>query len=279
MSKSTVSVLAAASLFVAVPGRAASLAQTVIAYQPGSGYSGSLTNAASALGAPSTVNIDPVWGNSDITPFTPPYLASQIVSVGAGGSLTVELSASLFNDPAHPYGVDFIVYGNTSFFDAEWPNGRTDSTATTFGDNAAPTQVWISSDGAQFYRLNPSLAPVLDGFYPTDGAGTPGVPVNPALGRDAFASQTLAQIRTLYSGSAGGTGFDLAWAQDVNGQAVSLSDVRFIRIDVLGGHAEIDAIAAVPEPGTWLLSLSGLGTLLSRVLWRRRGHQPPSFAS
>jgi hypothetical protein len=279
MPKFTVCVLAAASLFVATPGRAASFAQTVIAYQPGSGYSGSLTNAASALGSPSTVNIDPLYGDSDITPFTPPYLANQIVSVGTGGSLTVELSASLFNDPSHPYGVDFIVYGNTAFLDAEWPNGRTDSTATTFGDNAGPTQVWISSDGAQFYRLNPSLAPVLDGFYPTDGAGTPGVPVNPALGRDAFASRTLAQIRGLYNGSAGGTGFDLAWAQDVNGQAVSLSDVRFIRIDVLDGQADIDAIAAVPEPGTWLLSLAALGALASRVLWRRHCHPRPSFAS
>jgi hypothetical protein len=270
MPKYNLGPLAAALLLAATTAHAAAFADAVIAYQPGIGFSGSLTNPASALGAPSTVNVDPVWGDSDITPFTPPYLPGQIVSLGEGGSLTVRMSGPLQNSPGHPYGLDFILYGNTSFFDAEWPNGRTDANATIFGDNPGSTEVWVSADGAQFYRLNPSLAPVLDGLYPTDGAGSPGVPVNPALGREAFQSQTLTQIRSLYGGSAGGTGFDLAWAQDANGQPVSLAEAWFVRIDVLSGHAEIDAIAAVPEPGVWALGLAGLGMLLPAA-WRRRG--------
>jgi hypothetical protein len=143
----------------------------------------------------------------------------------------------------------------------------TDAFGTTFGDNTGPTEVWVSADGAQFYRLNPSLAPVADGLFPTDGQGTAGLPVNPALTRADFANQNLAQIRSLFAGSAGGAGYDLAWAQDAHGASVSLPAVSFVRVDVLAGTSEIDALAAVPEPGTWALSGLGLGLW---ILARRR---------
>jgi hypothetical protein len=69
---------------------------------------------------------------------------------------------------------------------------------------------------------------------------------------------TLAQIRALYQGSAGGTGFDLSWARDAAGQAVNLPSVNFVRIEVLDGHAEIDGLAVVPEPASWILLGAGL---------------------
>src|SRR5262249_50776205 len=70
----------------------------------------------------------------------------------------------------------------------------------------------------------------------------------------------------LYNGSGGGTGYDISWAQDGGGQSVFLPSISFIRVDVLSGKSEIDAIAAVPEPKVLPLALlAGLAL----VLWRR----------
>jgi hypothetical protein len=237
-------------------------AAAVVSYQPGSGGGAALTNALAALGAPATVTPGD-W----VTPFNPPYLADQIVSLGAGGSLTVRFDTPITDDP-HPYGLDFLVHGNTMFVDAAWPNGQTDPAGATFGECSGQTAVWVSADGVQFYRLNPSLAPVFDGLFPTDGQGQPGLPVNPALTRSQFSNMTLAQVRALYGGAAGGAGYDLAWAQDSQGQSVNLPSVSYVRLEVLSDKAEIDALVAVPEPAAWLLALGAL-PLLGLKLIRR----------
>jgi hypothetical protein len=82
--------------------------------------------------------------------------------------------------------------------------------------------------------------------------------------------KSLEGIRALYNGSAGGTGFDLAWAVDGDGNAVSLDSVSFIRVDVLSGRSEIDGFSAVmvPEPSTIVLAALGGFVLVCR---RRKG--------
>jgi hypothetical protein len=52
----------------------------------------------------------------------------------------------------------------------------------------------------------------------------------------------------LYAGSAGGAGYDLAWARDARGRPVRLQQVRFVTIEVLSGRAEVDAVASVFTP-------------------------------
>jgi hypothetical protein len=244
-------------------------ADGIVSYEAGAGGSASLTNPAAALGGPAILIRDPAWGVSAVDPFTPPYLPEQVVSVGAGGSLTVRFGTPIRNDP-HPYGLDFIIHGNTMFVDTDYPNGQTSAGGSTFGENTGSTKVWVSADGNQFYQLNPSLTPVVDGMFPTDGAGQPGVPVNPLLSRVDFASKTLSQIRSLYGGSAGGTGYDLAWAQDGQGQNVNLASISFIRVEVLAGSSEIDAFAAVPEPAAWHLVVLGLPAVAAYAARRRR---------
>ena len=69
-------------------------------------------------------------------------------------------------------------------------------------------------------------------------------------------------------GSGGGTGFDISWGQDRDGKSVLLDSISYIRIDVLSGKSEIDAISAVPEPSTLALILTG--GLLTFHFHRRR---------
>ena len=100
------------------------------------------------------------------------------------------------------------------------------------------------------------------------------MPVNPAISAADFAGRDLAGIRALYGGSGGGAGFDLAWARDTNGAPVSLGSVQFVRVDMQGGHGEIDGIVAVPEPGGGVLGLAGAGVAVAWAglrRWRRIG--------
>lgn len=229
----------------------------VISYDPGTGFATGYTDASTALGQP---NRNTSFG--PVQPFNPPFQATEMVSLGVAGSLVLRMDAPILNNAANPFGLDFIIYGSAGFIDIDYPNGRTDSSASLFSDNPGTTRVSISADNATFYTLNPSLAPVVDRLFPTDGAGQFGLPINPSLAQSDFANLTFAQIRDLYAGSAGGAAFDLAWAQDSSGNAVFLDSIQYIRIDVLTGRAEIDGIAAVPEPRTWALLICGGVSLL-----------------
>lgn len=226
----------------------AQYADAVIAYAPGSGVNPSFTNATAALGEPSRVN--PFGEATD--PFDPPYGTNQIVSVGAGGSLTVHLGTPAVSDPFHPFGVDFLIFGHAGFTitNNDYSGGGV-TDGSLFGSNPGGTRVSVSQDGVTYYLLNPSLTPAVDGWFPTDGGGDFTLPVNPALTTRDFAGKGLAGIRALYAGSGGGTGFVLAWAQDARGQSVFLPSVSFVRVDVVGGESEIDGFAVVSARPTF----------------------------
>ena len=246
--------------------RAGSFADAVVGYDPGSlsGSAVSFTNATAALGEPSRVTPGSFGGPVD--PFNPPYLDTQLVAVGPGGSVTVRFDSPILNNPSNPYGLDFMIYGNSGLVITNGDfsgGGITDG--SLFGNNTGSTRVSVSADNINYFALNPSRAPVVDGLYPTDGNGDFARAVNPALGNVDFSGKDLAEIRALYAGSGGGTGFDISWAQDSAGQDVNLSAISFIRVDVLSGKSEIDAFAVVPEPSVWALALIGTG-----IFWVRR---------
>jgi hypothetical protein len=243
--------LAAASLFVSFSSYA-QYAGSVASYTAGSGVNASFTDPTRALGSPTGF-----IGYQDADPFNPPYQAVNLVSVGAGGSLTLAFNSPILNSPTHPFGLDFIIFGNTGFIE-NFSTGTTDG--SLFGNNTGATRVWVSADNLTYYQLNPALTPTVDSLFPTDAAGAFSQPVNPALTQSGFAGLDLAGIRSLYNGSGGGTGYDISWAQDSGGQSVVLPSISFVRVDVLSGKSEIDAIAAVPEPN--LLPLAALCALL-----------------
>ena len=257
--------LALAGGFVLPTLTYAQFANSVYDYTEGYGVTAGYNDPTAALGAPSTETMDPVYGNSPVDPFDAPYLSSQIVGVGTGGTLTLQFNTPIQNNPNNPYGLDFIIFGHAGFTEDSSTGTAVDGSLYTGG--TSDVRVSVSADGSTFYTLNPALAPQVDGLFPTDGSGNPFLPVNPALTAADFAGQDLAGIRALYHGSAGGAGFSLAWAIDSNGQSVSLPSVNYVRLTVLsdGTPAYIDAISmVVPEPATWALVLSGAGVFLLR---------------
>jgi len=259
--------LALAGLFVIPTLTRAQFAGSMVAYTEGSGVLSGYNDPTAALGAPSTqtVDPDPVYGGTyPVDPFDAPYLSSQIVGVGTGGSITLQFNTPIQNNPGNPFGLDFIIFGHAGF--AEDFSTGTAADGSLYTGGTSDVRVSVSADGTTFYTLNPLLTPMVDGLFPTDGSGNPFLPVNPALSAADFAGQDLDGIRALYAGSAGGAGFSLSWAIDGNGQSVSLSSVSYVRLDVLddGTPAYIDAISVVPEPATWTLALAGAGLFLLR---------------
>jgi hypothetical protein len=253
MLKTSLLVLAAASVVLDL-NAAPLFAGRIVSYDPGVGYSANFTSPAAALGQPSRVN---PYGE-DTDPFNPPYGTNQVVSIGAGGSLVVQFKKPILNHPRNIDRRDFIIFGNSGFiitneFDLTTFNwiGVPATDGSLFGESTGETRVSVSFDGRHFFTLKPELAPAVDGFPPTDGAGDFGVPVDPKLSSQDFAGATLVGIRSLYDGSGGGASYDVSWAQDSNGRRVWMPMVRFIRIDVVSGKAEIDGIAAVERVPWW----------------------------
>ena len=245
MKKISLFTLAWASFVVHSNAASTNFAERAISYDPGVGFAAGFTNPAAALGAPASVN--PYGEPTD--PFDPPYGKTQIVSIGEGGSLTVKFDDSIGNKSRNPSGIDFIIFGNSGFiitndFDSSFNwIGAPATDGSLFANNTGQTRVSVSRDGKRFYVLDP--APGVDGFFPTDGSGDPRLPVNPALTAADFAGLTLDGIRALYGGSAGGTGYDISTARDAKGKRVHLSSIKYVRIEVISGKAEIDALSAV----------------------------------
>src|SRR5687768_13257299 len=70
-------------------------ANNFLSYNSGSGIPAGYTNASSALGEPS--RITPGQFGGPVDPFNPPYLSEQLVSVGAGGHLTLQFDTQVPN--------------------------------------------------------------------------------------------------------------------------------------------------------------------------------------
>src|SRR5687767_15733190 len=140
-------------LALAASVQGANFADSVISYDPGTGYSLRYTNVDSVSGEPSRTN--PFGETTD--PFNPAYGTSQILSIGAGGSLTVQFQQPVLNHPNNIFGVDFTIFGNSGFiitnaFDPatfEWI-GTPATDGSLFGQNNGTTRVLVSRDGRTF---------------------------------------------------------------------------------------------------------------------------------
>ena len=166
----------AAALFVPVLPSFAQFATRVENYTSGTGFATEFgtglpyTDSSTALGAPATVTPGEFGG--PVTPFAAPYLKEQLVSLGVGGSLTIEFGTPIQNNALNPFGLDFLVFGSAGFMDADWPNGLADATGSIFSNNLGTTRVYVGNDPGNMFLLNPSLTPVVDGMFPRTAAAT-----------------------------------------------------------------------------------------------------------
>jgi Dockerin type I domain len=221
-------------------------ADVVVSYIPGSNPApaSGFTNPAVTLGQPERISGEPLFPGP-VTPFQSAYLAGELVSIGGGGSLVLHFNTPVTNDPANPFGIDLLVFGNAFFLDSNYP------AAIVGGIAAEGGTIAVSADGVVWHTIPGVQA---DGLFPTQGytdiaayATAPGSapsdftrPVDPGVTIDDCIGLGHEQVVALYDGSGGGAGVDLA--------AVGLESINFVRIANAAGAAftvEIDAVSDV----------------------------------
>lgn len=243
-------------------------ADSVVSYLEGVGVAPGYNAAFSSLGEPTRFTGVGSFPGA-VTPFNPAFLGSEIVSVGSGGHLVVRFDEPVIDDPANPFGIDLLVFGNSGYADAQFPSGIA---AGLFGGGDGGV-IEVSADGTNWFTINGVAA---DAQFPTLGyldltdpyATAPGAiasdftrPVNPALNT---LSMSFAQIVGAYGGAGGGAGVDLA--------SVGLASISYVRITPGPGVAipEIDGFAdvsPVPTPAAGMVLM--LALTVSRKRQRR----------
>ncbi len=192
-------------------------ADQLIAYEQGSNAAPGYTDAATTLGSPERFTGEGVFPGV-VSVFNPPFGTDEIVSIGAGGLLEIRFDTPVTDDPANPFGIDLLIFGNAGFIDVAYPGGVAGG---LFGDDGGTVEV--SADGVTWFEI---AGAHVDGLVPTVGYldtgpydGTPGAvtsdftrPVDPALTTADFNGLDLAGILALYDGAGGGAGIDLASA-------------------------------------------------------------------
>lgn len=246
---------------------------------------GAYGNVEAALGRPATLN--PGWDAfpaTPIVPCSPAWEASALVTLetasdeDVGGSITIAFDHPVRDDPANPFGLDFIVFGNAfhTLGGSEFWTGTEDPATVRFASAALaaePGLVEVSQDGETWFAF--SEGPWADGFAPTishlydtnapdaslfgdypvtnrwwGGLADATKPIDPSLSSADFLGRSLAECVRLYNGSAGGTGFDIS-GFELPTDARGLKWIRFVRITTCepGDETEIDAVSDVaPAP-------------------------------
>ncbi len=263
-------------LMLAVPPATAAdpWADAVISYAPGTNPAPGYTDPSTALGEPTRFTGVGVFP-SVVSVFNPPFMPTEIVSIGEGGSLVVRFDEPIVDDPTHRFGVDLLIFSNFFFVDADYPNGTIGDPPFLFGPNFGNATVEVSADGVNYYPvyvrddlLFPTLGyldtgpfDVVPGLVPSNFLRS----MNPAMTVADFAGLTYAEVLALYDGSGGGIPIDISTS--------ALAFAHYVRVSVPDDknnatnlRVQIDAMAAVPEPA----GLLGVIVTFAAVSRRRR---------
>lgn len=196
---------------------------------------------------------------------TPGQTNKLIITLNTGSAIIARFDHPVTDDPAHPYGIDFEVFGNTFYSANGFGDAANLNTVTMGGGSfAEPMKVSVSpgytgqpgEDAADpttwpWYRYDGG--PYADSDFPTqayrwDRATAQWTdelldftkPVNPAVqARISAGGLAAADGIDLYAGSGGGTSFDL--------KESGFAAVQYVKIEGLTGNAggEVDACSAV----------------------------------
>ena len=219
--------------------------------------------------------------NYDGTPYMTGYNAGITSNNGCGlrtaAQIVVEFDEVIENNLNNPYGIDFIVHGNPFFATGVYVYEDSDMDTYTLTAFSGGGDFPANGAGAVFSEpVTISVAQSLDGpwytftsapgdvvvtadnYFPTQPYKWDSVnhqwlseelnwtkPVNPWI-VNYFGNQTVADAIQLYTGSAGGTPFDLDWLEDPNGNPVDLEWVKYVKFsDPDNYQGEICAAADV----------------------------------
>ncbi len=270
--------MAAAGLLIGGNANALSFGKRVVSYDPGTTAAAGLTNPDSAKRLPSGIVGEDAGFDNVLSPFNPGFEADELVSIGEGGHLTIQLR----DFAVVGAGLELGVVANVGLADASFPTGQNFSPAFAFGLDSAVVEV--SEDGQTFVALNGG-APILfdlpsifwlnagpfDTSKPAGAVGADfGLPFLGSGSLGTFDGLDYASTVAAFGGSGGGTWLDLS--------GTGLSQVAYVRFSVADdGNAgtslnfELDAVvvssaatgAAVPEPAL------GFGLAALAVVWLR----------
>jgi hypothetical protein len=272
------------------------IADQVVSYHPGDDSSAGYRDPGAALGMLKPV-ADPIFGNSILSPFNPPYLPDDLVIVGAGGELTLKLARPV----AAQAGPEIGVFCNNGLIDISYPTGQNQVPAGFFSE-APRAIVSVSRDGTNFVPLfsgNPFTFDGVSNYYADLGPNpssttTPG-DVLAAMDKpflaplSAFDGLDWIATRTLLDGSAGGRWLDisstgLATAQYVRFEVPAGADYRMV-LDAVSGAKLLSRPpippngddragggdrSSIPEPTSLVASLGILAGGARRPQNRRR---------
>ena len=254
---------------------ATTFASTVVAYEAGN--IANAGNPQAALGQPGRVAGAGTQFAGILSPFNPHYEDNQIVQLGEGGSITLQLARFAVTTSQTP---EIGIFTNTGISDTSWPAGiagdNLELPGATFGIDSALLEV--SDDGANWINLGlirfdqPSSAftnaasPYQSGLIPADF----GMPHNNTLAD--YSGQDWAAIQGLMGNSAGGTWIDL--------DSTGLSQVGWLRLSLANDgnentllQFELDAVSiaslatggfVIPEPSVSALLFTLIGLLARR---------------
>jgi len=215
-------------------------ANKVVSYTPGTLADSSYDNPLAALGG-----LDPVTGSFGghgspistdyLTPFDPAFSSSDLVEIGAGGSLVVKLAQT-----ASTNGDTIGVHTGFGLADGDYPNGTNTNPATYFNSWLRQADVQVSADGMHWGDLGTitfSSPSNIDTGAATDPEGaSPGVgpaanPGQPFLGSlSSFNGLNWQQTLGVLNGSAGGTWLNLSGVKNANGKPIT--GVNYIKFSV-----------------------------------------------
>jgi hypothetical protein len=220
-------------------------ADSVISFDEGVGGSAGYNIPETAIGEPSRFTGEDIWPGV-VSPFNSPWLANEIVSIGAGGSLVVSFDEPVQDDPANPWGIDLLIFGNTGCIDNSYPNGIVGG---VYSDDGGTIE--ISQDGKQWFAITTQLA---DDLWPTRGyldsqpydafeGSHPSnftLPVDPRLTLGDVMNLDNEALMHMYGASGGGTPIDIS--------ETGLAEISYVRISVEANTKltpEIDGFADV----------------------------------
>ncbi len=245
-------------------------ATSVVSYAPGDALAG-YQNTSAVLGG-ITSDTGPTYA---VNPFNPPFAPEDILVIGEGGHLVLELSQEI---PAN--GRHLGVFTNVGYIDVSaGGTGLTSNPVMTFSDPQFPSAiVSVSYDGINWQPLNGGAAitftnptnyyldtDIVDYAQPLGSVVASSS--KPFLGSaDDLGGKTYGQIRTLLNGSAGGNWLDLT--------TTGLPAVNYVRFDVPqgAGRMVVDAVSGLPAAkpvvaGETIVSLSvGSGVNTSTIV-------------